>query len=140
MPLLVRIYYNAVFGALGGLLGWLLFGVLGDKNPSSDTVDINLILGGAIIGGIIGYFVVGVEALRDRAWVKFARLGSYGFLLGAVGGALGMYLGERVNSILIGISDTVLMRVLARGIGWSLLGAAIGMSEGIAARSLGKFS
>ena len=27
MALLTRIYFNAVFGALGGLLGWLLFGV-----------------------------------------------------------------------------------------------------------------
>ena len=27
MALLGRIYFNAVFGALGGLLGWMLFGV-----------------------------------------------------------------------------------------------------------------
>lgn len=30
--------------------------------------------------------------------------------------------------------------MLARGIGWSFLGVAVGMSEGIAARSMGKFS
>ena len=35
MPLLMRVYYNAVFGALGGLLGWMLFGVFGDKSPSN---------------------------------------------------------------------------------------------------------
>src|SRR5262249_46211852 len=35
MSLLVRIYYNAVFGALGGLLGWLLFGVFGEKYSSA---------------------------------------------------------------------------------------------------------
>src|SRR5262245_58222696 len=148
MPLLVRIYYHAVFGRLGGLLGWMLFGVLGDKNPSSETAflflkhgDVNSMLGGAIIGGIIGYFLVGVEAIRDRAMVKFARLASYGVLLGAIGGALGMYLGDKVNSALVTyVSDDLFMRVLARGIGWILLGMAIGMCEGIAARSLGKFS
>src|SRR5262249_53547008 len=103
----------------------------------------NSMLGGAIIGGIIGYFLVGVEAIRDRAMVKFARLGSYGVLLGALGGALGMYLGDKVNYALIAVtagSADLFMRVLARGMGWSLLGLAIGMSEGIAARSVGKFS
>ena len=61
MALLTRIYYNAVFGALGGLFGWMLFGVLGDKNPSEINVflflsplDFNLQLGGALIGGLIG--------------------------------------------------------------------------------------
>ncbi len=148
MPLLVRLYYNAVFGALGGLLGWLLFGVFGEKTPTKDTFflfftqeDANALLGGALIGGIIGYFVVGVEAIRDRALVKFARLGSYGFLLGGVGGAVGMLLGDLVNVGLQALlGDQFIVQVLARGIGWSLLGVAIGMAEGIAARSLGKFS
>src|SRR5262245_33507228 len=130
MQLLVRIYYNAVFGALGGLLGWMLFGVFGDPITSYDKADgavfsqgeLNDILGGAIIGGLIGYFVVSVEAIRDRALVKFARLSSYGFLLGAVGGALGMYLAEKINHALIGMVDNLFMRILARGIGWSFLG------------------
>src|SRR5262245_26405655 len=111
MQLLSRIYYNAVFGALGGLLGWMLFGVFGDRTPNPDTVflflsgeDLNSLLGGAIIGGVIGYFVVSVEAIRDRALVKFARLASYGAVLGAIGGALGMYLGDKVNSALIRVA------------------------------------
>ena len=29
MALLSRVYFNAVFGALGGLLGWMLYGVFG---------------------------------------------------------------------------------------------------------------
>src|SRR2546425_10203304 len=146
MPLLVRIYYNAVFGGLGGLLGWMLFGVFGDKIASSDKVflfltkhDANMLLGGAIIGGCIGFFVVSVEAIRDGAVVKFARLSSYGVLLGAVGGALGMYLGDRANYWLQDLlGSSMAVEILARGLGWSLLGVAIGMSEGIAARSLGK--
>ncbi len=148
MALLSRIYFNAVFGALGGLLGWVLFGVLGEKNPGSGTVflfltsqDLNTLLGGAVIGGAIGYFVVGVEALRDQSLVRFARLASYGVLLGCVGGALGMYFGDQVNHLLIRIlGANLIVTMLARGLGWSLLGVAIGMSEGIAARSLGKFS
>src|SRR5262245_24981639 len=147
MQLLARLYFNAVFGALGGLLGWMLFGVFGDKNPSGEKVflflsyeDLNSLLGGAIVGGVIGFFVVSVEAIRDKALVKFCRLATYGVLLGAVGGALGMLIGDYVNYGLVALADNIFMRVLARGIGWSLLGVAIGMSEGIAAKSLGKFS
>jgi hypothetical protein len=148
MPLLVRIYFNAVFGALGGLLGWMLFGVFGDKIPGGERAflflsreELNTLLGGAIIGGAIGYFVVSVEAIRDRALVRFARLASYGVVLGAVGGALGMVMGDAVNYLLINLfGDSAPVQMLARGIGWTFLGIAIGMSEGIAARSLGRFS
>jgi hypothetical protein len=147
MQLLSRLYFNAVFGALGGLLGWMLFGVFGDKNPTGDTAflfltreHLNMLLGGAIVGGVIGYFVVSVEAIRDKALMKFCRLGTYGVLLGAVGGALGMLLGDLINAGLLRIADNFFMRVLSRGLGWSILGVFIGMAEGIAARSLGKFS
>ncbi len=148
MALLTRIYFNAVFGGLGGLIGWMLFGVLGERNASQEHVflflsplDFNLLLGGAAIGGLIGYLVVGVEALRDLSLVRFARLGSYGVLLGCIGGALGMYIGDKVNYALINLlGDNLFVTMLARGLGWSLLGVAIGMSEGIAARSLGKLS
>lgn len=148
MPLLTRLYWNAVFGALGGLVGWMLFGVFGEKNPSSEIAfgpfsheNVNLLLGGALIGGAIGYFVVGVEAIRDRAFVRFVRLASYGVLLSWFGGAVGMLVGDKVNYWLIGmLGNRLWVTLLARGLGWSLLGVAIGMTEGIAARSLGKFS
>jgi hypothetical protein len=147
MALLVRIYFNAVFGALGGLLGWMLFGVFGDKTAGNPRA--TALLGGALIGGVIGYFVVGVEALRDRNPVRFARLASYGVVLGAVGGALGMLLGDWVNYELVGAIGAsrqgtgmthALGTMLARGLGWTFLGVAVGLSEGVAARSLGKLS
>jgi hypothetical protein len=144
MALVTRIYFNAVFGALGGLLGWLLFGVFGDPGTSERR---QWLLGGAVIGGSIGYFVVAVEAIRDRSLVRFCRLASYGVVIGAIGGALGMWLGETVNYALVGQigarRDSLLPflgTMAARGLGWMLLGVAIGVSEGIAARSLGKFS
>src|SRR6185503_8472459 len=104
MQLLARLYFNAVFGALGGLLGWMLFGVFGDKNPPDTPAflllthgHLNLLLGGALVGGAVGYFVVSVEAIRDRSLIRFARLASYGFVLGMIGGAPGMLLGDLVN-------------------------------------------
>lgn len=148
MTLLVRIYYNAVYGALGGLLGWMLFGVFGEKNPRGEPVflflneqDLNALLGGAIIGGAIGFLVVSVDAIRDGALVRFARLASYGVVLGAIGGALGMLVGDKLNRSLIEtLGGGWFVATLVRGLGWTLLGVAIGMSEGIAARSLGRFS
>src|SRR5262249_9744999 len=146
MPLLLRVYYNAVFGALGGLLGWMLYGVFGDKNPASDPAflfftwqDLNSFLGGALIGGAIGLLIVSVEAIRDGALVRFARLASYGVVLGAVGGALGMYIGDEVNYLLVK-TENRLVEILARGIGWTLLALALGMRGGIAARRVGPLS
>src|SRR5437867_1513056 len=146
MALLVRVYFNAVFGALGGLLGWMLFGVFGDR-ASSDTSQ--WLLGGACIGGCIGYFVVSVEAIRDYSLVRFCRLASYGVVLGMLGGALGMFLGEWINYAIIGLlikvnwnvgALSLLVKIFARGLGWMFLGMSVGVSEGIAARSVGKLS
>jgi MFS family permease len=142
MALLVRIYFNAVFGALGGLLGWMLFGVFGDKLAPVESLTTQMLLGGAFIGGAIGYFVVSVDAIRDRNPVRFARLAAYGVVLGAAGGAAGMLIGDWVNFRLVGAMGArqLLGAMLARGLGWTFLGVAVGLSEGIAARSLGKLS
>ncbi|HVS37439.1 MAG TPA: FHA domain-containing protein [Gemmataceae bacterium] len=154
MALLTRIYFNAVFGALGGLLGWMLFGVFADRNQLADDSKgvfwLALLFGGVLIGGAIGYFVVSVEAWRDRSLLRFVRLSSYGVILGALGGAIGMVAAEwvnfEVNRLLIGMKVDpggaigFLMGAFARGLGWMCLGAAVGVSEGIAARSLGKLS
>jgi hypothetical protein len=139
MPLLTRIYFNALFGGLGGLLGWMLYGVFGDPRRADI---LQALLGGAIIGGSIGYFVVSVEAIRDRSLVRFSRLASYGLVLGAVGGAVGLWLGDEVNYLLMQQlgSGSRAAALLARGLGWMVLGLAVGFSEGIAARSLGKMS
>jgi hypothetical protein len=156
MALLSRIYFNAVFGALGGLLGWMLFSVFGKAVfNQDDRLDLypQLLLGGALLGGGIGYLVVSVEAIRDRSWLRFVRLATYGVLLGAAGGALGMVVADEVNFRLVGIIGPIradnsafvkllkfLATVLTRGLGFMFLGCAVGISEGIAARSLGKFS
>ncbi len=169
MPLVTRIYFNAVFGALGGLLGWMLFGVFGDPGsvgphaaPAHQVVEVSageqldagarvrlrLLLGGALIGGAIGYFVVSVDALRDRSLLRFVRQAAFGLVLGAVGGALGILIGDEVNFRLVGLLGAprpgaflpLLGTMLGRGVGWMFLGTAIGVSEGIAARSLGKLS
>jgi hypothetical protein len=147
MGLLTRIYYNTVFGGLGGLLGWMLFSIFGDRTAAQEALNSQLLQDGALIGGGIGYLVVSVEAIRDRSWLRFVRLASYGVVLGAIGGAIGMLIAERVNFWLVGGIGAIrgsifkfVATVLTRGLGFLFLGLAVGVSEGIAARSLGKLS
>jgi MFS family permease len=152
MDRVIRIWYNAVFGGLGGLLGWLLFGRfvgwLVDTGAIDPILDWQLvaILGGLFIGASIGYFVVSVDAILDRAAVKFLRYASVGVVLGAAGGLVGFWVGEGVNYALQPAAGETMTNgraagiVLARGIGWMLFGLLVGVSEGVAARSFGKFS
>src|SRR4051794_18876343 len=106
MGLFSRIYFNAVFGALGGLVGWMLFGVFGLKTLDGKLgllpfQDLQNLLGGGLIGGAVGYLVVSAEALRDRALVRSVRLACYGVLLGGAGGALGLEVGDWLNYLLV---------------------------------------
>jgi MFS family permease len=153
MALFLRIYYNAIFGGLGGLIGWLLFSVFVDTRWIDAAFEsdfaratVQALTTGAIIGAMIGYFVVSVDAIIDRAVLRFARHAFYGVTLGAVGGALGNWIGEWVNFVLVGTTGyqerswAPVVIVLARGLGWMVFGLAIGCSEALAARSLGKFS
>jgi hypothetical protein len=143
MARLLRIYFNALFGGLGGLLGWMLFGAL---VPHEGNWQVQALLGGGLIGALIGYLVVSVDAILDRAWLRFCRHAAYGILLGALGGAAGFYIGDWVNFALVWSAGAEpswgaqVLGVAARGLGWMLFGIAIGVSEGIAARSLGKLS
>lgn len=142
MALMRRLYFNALFGALGGLLGWMLFGELVSPLWSWPK---QALFGGALIGALVGGCVVGAEALMDLAWLRFIRFAAIGILLGAVGGALGFWLGECVHYFLLPStgdlsSAGVAGLVLARALGWMFFGLAVGCAEGVAARSLRKVS
>jgi MFS family permease len=143
MARLLRIYFNALFGGLGGLLGWMLFGELVSASWDWWT---QALIGGVLIGALIGYFVVSVDAILDRSLVRFCRFATFGVILGGLGGAAGYWIGDWVNYLLVsnlGTEQTSLVQVisvLARGFGWLIFGLAVGISEGIASRSLGKMS
>jgi len=132
-----RIYLHALVGALGGWLGWMLFGELCSKDA---PWQVNALLGGALIGACIGYCIAAVEGFLDRSLLRFLRLAAVGIVLGALGGAAGFYAGDYVNLLIVsaaGAGSTLAQfcHVLARMLGWALFGLAVGMSEGIATRS-----
>src|SRR5262245_24786168 len=98
---------------------------------------------------MIGYLVVSVEAILDRSFLRFIRYAAVGVLLGGIGGAVGNWLGEGLNYYLLNTATqkygwlkdhALFVSMLTRGLGWAIFGLMVGVSEGIAAKSLGKFS
>ena len=88
----MRTYFYAVFGAIGGLIGWQMSNFLGLSFIT------NLYLSEAVVGALIG-FVIGLcigitEGLLTQNFVQAIRAGLFSALLGLVAGAIGLPLSE----------------------------------------------
>lgn len=131
MSLKLRIYYNAIFGAIGGLLSWFLLGCL------SAIANYHLLIRDVISGGLIGIFIGIAVSLADGVFSRSAKravtVGYYGAFSGAIGGAVGLLVGEVALFALSG-------GILGRAFGWLFIGLAVGTSEGIANRAPRKSS
>ncbi|MBL8821454.1 MAG: FHA domain-containing protein [Planctomycetia bacterium] len=132
-----RIYLHTMMGALGGWFGWMLFS---EWCSPSWSWHVLALTGGLLIGACIGLGLAVVEALADRSLVRLVRRGAVGIVLGGLGGAIGCWLGEWINYIIVsntGAGSTLAIAgsVLARMLGWAFFGCTVGMSEGIALMS-----
>ena len=126
----LRIYYNIVFGGIGGLLAWLFVGSLPDLIQNRIFWEF---ITGAVAGAGIGALLGAVDGTLGKR-VGRALLGmTYGAGLGLLGGILGIAIGEVLFLVTQG-------GILGRSIGWSVIGAIIGTSEGIAHRAPRKVS
>ncbi len=115
-----QIYYHSVMGALGGLAGWWLIGLIA-------TQQWGVWLAAAFVGAGLGLFIGGMVAATDGAVVKQSRLrslrdGLRGGLAGAVLGALGMLLAQASFLLLAG-------GFVGRAVAWLVLGLLIGASD-----------
>ncbi|HIE28884.1 TPA: FHA domain-containing protein [Candidatus Poribacteria bacterium] len=131
MSLKLRIYYNAIFGAIGGLIGWFII------ESFLSLGNINIFLSDAIWGGVMGFFIgalIGAVdgSLNKNLYRTFVGCPS-GALIGAVGGMVGLTIGEGL--FLLGGGGTV-----GRSFGWAIFGLLIGISEGLVNRSPRKVS
>jgi len=128
-----RVYFNALLGGAGGLLGWLVISLLG----SFVSLDgLNVYVRDAIIGPLLGLcmgFAVGsTEGLVGSRSLRRVFLGGrYGAALGALGGVLGLVLGELIFNLAGG-------GVWPRALGWAFFGIFVGASEGVAHRMTAK--
>jgi hypothetical protein len=122
-----QIYYNAVFGAIGGLLGWL---VVGSVNTGGWNIWLAYAFVGAGVGLFIGGMVGAVEGIVIKQSAPRATLGALaGAAAGLISGLLGLLLGE-AGFLLMGGG------LLGRSLGWLLLGLFLGIGEGVVSRSM----
>ena len=81
-----------------------------------------------VIGGSLGFFLNAWGPFRDGAWRKLARAVTWGVPAAALGGAVGLVLGEVVIGLFQG-------GLLGRAFSWAVLGLGIGLGQGLADRS-----
>jgi len=117
-----QIYYHTLLGTLGAVIGWWVIGAL-------PTVEWNIWLAMAVIGGGLGAFIGGTVGLVEGAVIKrsFGRaaLGMFlGGLAGLGSGLLGLLVGEAAFLLIGG-------RVIGRAAGWIAFGLLLGVSQGV---------
>lgn len=117
-----QIYYHTLLGMLGAVVGWWAIGAL-------PTVEWNIWLATAVVGGGLGGFIGGTVGLVEGAVIKRsfwrAVLGMFlGGLAGLVSGLVGLLVGEAAFLFIGG-------RVIGRAAGWIAFGLLLGISQGL---------
>ena len=121
----LQIYYSAIFGALGGLVGWWVVG-----SVATQTWDM---WGAALfVGGGLGTALGALVAAADGAMVKgkparALRDGILGGLAGLLAGAIGMLAAQATFLALQGDWE-------GRTLSWMLLGGLIGAGDLLVSR------
>ena len=122
----MRTYYYAVFGAIGGLIGWQVSNLFGLSFISNIYLSEAVV--GALVGLSIGLLIGMAEGALTLNLVQVARSGGLSGLLGLGAGAIGLPLSEWLfQSVGAGIWGRVL--------GWAVFGLLIGLAEGVGGRS-----
>jgi len=122
----MRTYYYAVFGAIGGLIGWQVSNLLGLSFVSNIYISEAVV--GALVGLSIGLLIGIAEGALTLNLVQLARSGGLSGLLGLGAGAIGLPLGEW-------LFQSVGAGVWGRLLGWAVFGLLIGLAEGVGGRS-----
>jgi hypothetical protein len=122
----MRTYYYAVFGAIGGLIGWQVSNLLGLSFVS------NIYLSEAVVGALVGLSIgllIGIaEGILTLNLIQAAKSGGLGGLLGLGAGAIGLPLSEWLFQF-VGAG------IWGRALGWAVFGLLIGLAEGVGSRS-----
>lgn len=118
----MRTYYYAVFGAIGGLIGWQISNLLGLSFIANIYLSEAIV--GALVGLSIGLLIGIVEGVLTRNLVQARKSGLLSGLLGLLAGAIGLPLSEWMF-------QTVGAGIIGRALGWALFGLMIGLAEGV---------
>lgn len=120
-----QLYFNAVLGGIGGLLGWVVQSFV-EAWTGGWNAYLRQALVGPLLGVCIGFAIGSTEGLvASRSLKRAWRGGCYGAALGAAGGLVGLVLGELVFNLLRG-------GIWLRALGWAIFGGFVGASDGFA--------
>ena len=122
----MRTYFYAVLGAIGGLIGWQVSGLLGLSFVNN--LYLSEMIVGALVGLSIGVLIGVTEGLMTRNPIQAVRAGMFSGFLGLIAGGIGLPLSEFLfQSLGAGI--------FGRAIGWGVFGMLLGLAEGIVGKS-----
>jgi hypothetical protein len=122
----MRIYFYAVLGGIGGLIGWQVSNLLGLSFGPNLYVSEALV--GALVGLCVGLSIGITEGAMTLNIVQAAKSGAVSGLLGLVAGAVGLPLSEF-------FFQTIGGGIVGRALGWALFGMLIGLAEGVFGKS-----
>jgi hypothetical protein len=126
------IFYSAMVGGWAAFVGWLLCEVLLLRR-GAQVGDLDMVLTAALVGSLVGgglNFLAG--AANGPVLRALPRL-AIGFAVGLFVGAVGCLLGNLVYLIL-----PRALEIVARALGWIVMGLGIGAVEGLTDLSLRK--
>jgi pSer/pThr/pTyr-binding forkhead associated (FHA) protein len=146
MSLQAKTYLNLLAGALAGFLAWVLTDLTGwfsDVLNASQVVNGGKYLFyGAIFGALLGLLLAVVDSLALGSRRRITETLALGAAIGAVGGWFGLWLAQSVYGIIAGSGGNEITNVgrffvllVARAIGYSLIGASVGAAQGVVSRS-----
>ena len=133
----------AVAGGLGGMLAWGLTEPFTHdmRSPDSNMMQSLAVYGGTV-GACIAMAIGAVDGITASDVRRAARGGGLGLLIGLGGGALGAVLAQVVYGSMHGGQEGLppIVQILARSIGWAIVGLFIGLAPGLIARAKGKLT
>lgn len=125
----------AIAGLIGGFLAWAITEpIFGDKSGASNAMMILIEMGlfGGIIGGLIGGCLGAADGVVSGVAEKAVIPGLIGAAIGLGGGFLGGVFGQIVYGALLQTGSLSLPTVMvARTIGWSVVGIFVGLGQGV---------
>lgn len=144
MTNLTRRIIIIIVGLLGALFAWPLIEACINLQTFFPSYFLYTLCSGVLTGAAMGAFFASAEGLLAAAPGKAVQGALSGVISGVLGGVAGAFVAQALlfgageNLTQAGGEQVAVGLLVARAAGWAIIGAFIGMSEGIRARSLKK--
>jgi hypothetical protein len=132
----IRVYYYFIFGALGGVTGWMLTASVLTRSAQIPTIQEQAAFG-AFLGAAIGLGIAAYEGLISRSPLRFVKFGGIGLLLGIVAGGLALPAAQWLYQQLLrpqtrsGAATLSWESVVVGTLCWIIFGGLIGFVESL---------